>query len=608
MHILKNKKTSELKIGAWTIIPLENCLLQGEKKIVVIPKVMDLLVYFSKHANQVLSIQQLSEAIWPNEFVGDNAIYNLIGQLRKALGDNAAKPLYIETLSKKGYRLIADVTQTSSITTPTNLPNKSEQPTLKTNINKWLLMVFGVLMTAYLVSLFVPSSEMTKANLSLAEQQYSLGQFHLNKGQAGNIKKAINYFQKSLSITPNYVPAMLDLGFAYMQLSRLEGSTHFAYNNKAMELAKKMSGLAPNNQNVLALTQLTFPKSEQKVSHQEWLKNHYRANLTHRTLIAFSKVYFDEGRLNEAIKLQNKALTLCANCAYIYNALSTSQLIKGDLEQAFANFQLYIELNDGQANNPLKELGYSNLNLSKLKATFKWLNLSEIEQDSIDPKQRNSLALLYLSTRQLQKAQQLMQLALKNKDDSFFTLYTLAALYAAQNHHEQSHVLFEKRMRLYPETKRFVLSVAYSFWIAGKTDDALKLLQDTSLQNDAVSLLQNNTDIGLIQLYGALLLEDSQYDKGRKVLTTLTKRFEQGLLGSSDQGYIAYAQTLALLGENKLALKEIETALLNGWVEDFNNNWWYLEDDPFFKNLLNEEKFSELIKKHRKKISSVIKR
>jgi DNA-binding winged helix-turn-helix (wHTH) protein len=127
MHILKNKKTSELKIGAWTIIPLENCLLQGEKKIVVIPKVMDSLVYFSKHANQVLSIQQLSEAIWPNEFVGDNAIYNLIGQLRKALGDNAAKPLYIETLSKKGYRLIADVTQTSSITTPTNLPNKSEQ-------------------------------------------------------------------------------------------------------------------------------------------------------------------------------------------------------------------------------------------------------------------------------------------------------------------------------------------------------------------------------------------------------------------------------------------------------------------------------------------------
>jgi hypothetical protein len=32
-----------------------------------------------------------------------------------------------------------------------------------------------------LVSLFMPSSETTKANLSLAEQQYSLGQFHLNK-------------------------------------------------------------------------------------------------------------------------------------------------------------------------------------------------------------------------------------------------------------------------------------------------------------------------------------------------------------------------------------------------------------------------------------------
>ncbi|MFT5839409.1 MAG: hypothetical protein ACI9UT_001912, partial [Flavobacteriales bacterium] len=60
------------------------------------------------------------------------------------------------------------------------------------------------------------------------------------------------------------------------------------------------------------------------------------------------------------------------------------------------------------------------------------------------------------------------------------------------------------------------------------------------------------------------------------------KRFEQGLLKSSDQGYLGYAQTLALLGESELALKEIETALVNGWVEYFNNNWWYLEDDPFF--------------------------
>jgi DNA-binding winged helix-turn-helix (wHTH) protein/Tfp pilus assembly protein PilF len=600
------KITSKLQVGKWTVIPLENCLLQGEQKSVAITKVMDLLLYFSNHENRVLSIQQLSEAIWPNEFVGDNAIYNLIGQLRKAFGDNAAKPAYIETLSKKGYRFIAEVTHTPSINIPTNLTNKSDKATLEIHINRWLVMIIGVLITAYLVSFFLPPPETTKANLTLAEQQYSLGQFHLNKGQAVNIKKAVNYFQQSLTIEPNNVTAMLDLGFAYLQLSHMEDSGHARHKNNAFELAKNMSDFAPNNPNVLALMHLTLAESERGRSHQDWLKAHDRVRLTHRALIAFSKEYFHTGRTDDAIDLQNMALTLCANCAYIYNTLSTSQLIKGELEQAFANFQLFLELNDGQANNPLKELGYSNLTLPKLKATYQWIKISGIEHDSIDPNQRNSLALFYLSMGQTQKAQQLMQPVLSNEDDGFFTLYTLAALFGAQNNHLLSHAFFEKRMTLYPKNRRFVLSVAYSLWISGEAPEALKLLQQTSLPNDDIEFLQHSTDIGLIQLYGALLLENGPHVKGRKVLNTLAKRFEQGLLRSSDQGYLGYAQTLALLGESELALKEIETTLVNGWVEDFNNNWWYLEDDPFFKKLRDMERFKLLVKKHHRTMSTLM--
>jgi tetratricopeptide (TPR) repeat protein len=291
----------------------------------------------------------------------------------------------------------------------------------------------------------MPPPETTKANLTLAEQQYSLGQFHLNKGQAVNIKKAVNYFQQSLTIEPNNVTAMLDLGFTYLQLSHMEDSGHARYKNNAFELAKNMSDFAPNNPNVLALMHLTLAESERGCSHQDWLKAHDRVRLTHRTLIAFSKEYFHAGRINDAIDLQNMALTLCANCAHIYNTLSTSQLIKGELEQAFANFQLFLELNDQQANNTLKELGYSNLTLPTLKATYQWIKKSGIEHDSIDPNQRNSLALFYLSMGQTQKAQQLMQPLLNNEDDGFFTLYTLAALFGAQNNHLLSHTFFRKK-------------------------------------------------------------------------------------------------------------------------------------------------------------------
>ena len=135
--------------------------------------------------------------------------------------------------------------------------------------------------------------------------------------------------------------------------------------------------------------------------------------------------------------------------------------------------------------------------------------------------------------------------------------------------------------------------------------EAEQALLGSILVNNDITLLQHNTDIGLILLYGALLLENGQQSKGRQVLTTLAKRFEQGLVGSSDQAYLGYAQALALLNENKLALKEIETALTNGWVEDFNNNWWYLENDPFFKGLRDMDNFKNLIEQHHKTISKL---
>jgi Tfp pilus assembly protein PilF len=90
------------------------------------------------------------------------------------------------------------------------------------------------------------------------------------------------------------------------------------------------------------------------------------------------------------------------------------------------------------------------LTLSKLKSTSTWIKTSGIEHHAIAPKQRNPLALFYLSTRQPQKAQQLMSPALNNPDNGFFTLYILAALHGSQNNHVQSHALLEKRMRLYP--------------------------------------------------------------------------------------------------------------------------------------------------------------
>ena len=70
---------------------------------------MELLVYFSRHAGEVISTDQLMADVWGRRVVEESAIYKRINQLRGALGDNAHDPQFIETIPKRGYRLVAAV-------------------------------------------------------------------------------------------------------------------------------------------------------------------------------------------------------------------------------------------------------------------------------------------------------------------------------------------------------------------------------------------------------------------------------------------------------------------------------------------------------------------
>jgi TolB-like protein/Tfp pilus assembly protein PilF len=70
---------------------------------------MAVLVHLAGQPGRVASREQLLGAVWPDVIVGDNALTQVVIKLRKALGDTAREPTYIQAISKKGYRLIAPV-------------------------------------------------------------------------------------------------------------------------------------------------------------------------------------------------------------------------------------------------------------------------------------------------------------------------------------------------------------------------------------------------------------------------------------------------------------------------------------------------------------------
>jgi TolB-like protein/DNA-binding winged helix-turn-helix (wHTH) protein/Tfp pilus assembly protein PilF len=97
------------KIGDWSVEPAANRLFREDQEIRLEPKVMRVLIYLVERRGEVISRHDLEAHVWAGMIVTDDAVTNTVIKLRRALGDNARNPRYIETIAKTGYRLIAEV-------------------------------------------------------------------------------------------------------------------------------------------------------------------------------------------------------------------------------------------------------------------------------------------------------------------------------------------------------------------------------------------------------------------------------------------------------------------------------------------------------------------
>src|SRR4051794_1194612 len=97
------------RLGEWTVHPAEGTLCAAGRSLRLEPRVMDVLVYLASAPGRVVSKEELLEAVWEGAFVEEGALAQVIHSLRKALGDDARLPQYIQTIPKRGYRLLAPV-------------------------------------------------------------------------------------------------------------------------------------------------------------------------------------------------------------------------------------------------------------------------------------------------------------------------------------------------------------------------------------------------------------------------------------------------------------------------------------------------------------------
>jgi DNA-binding winged helix-turn-helix (wHTH) protein len=100
---------SALQVGRWQVQPTLNQVRDGSTVRHLEPQVMDLLVFLASHEDRVVSKDEIIEGVWEGRFIAEATLTRSIADLRRALGDNRQQPQYIETIAKRGYRLVAGV-------------------------------------------------------------------------------------------------------------------------------------------------------------------------------------------------------------------------------------------------------------------------------------------------------------------------------------------------------------------------------------------------------------------------------------------------------------------------------------------------------------------
>ncbi len=144
------------QLGEWLVQPELLCIRRNDEKHTLEPRVMDLLVFFCEHPGVVLSRDELVNSVW-GSVVTDNALSRAVAIIRKALGDSKDAPIYITTLSKKGYRLVASVQKlpltphVEPAVTLSSAPTAAEPSQHRHLVYAYFLIVALVLFVSYLI-------------------------------------------------------------------------------------------------------------------------------------------------------------------------------------------------------------------------------------------------------------------------------------------------------------------------------------------------------------------------------------------------------------------------------------------------------------------------
>lgn len=190
---------TSLRIGRWTFLPEAHLLKSNGIERHLEPKQAEVLLRLAANPGAVVSKSDLLDTVWGDVCVTEEVLTNAIYQLRRAFGDSARTQQYVQTIPKKGYRLVADVV---------SLPESNEQ---RARAGRWRALASIAVVAAALI--FVPallSQDDSRHARALVER----GEAALERGVASSDADALRIFEEAVESDPQLSAAWSGLAAA----------------------------------------------------------------------------------------------------------------------------------------------------------------------------------------------------------------------------------------------------------------------------------------------------------------------------------------------------------------------------------------------------------
>ena len=171
--------------GGFTLDVAERRLRDGDRVVMLPPKAYDVLVALVRRAGQLVTKNELLEAVWHEAFVEEGILTVHVSALRKALHDSSQPPRYIETVPRSGYRFVGSVSIAQ--------PGAASGSRLLTGL----------------------SDALTDRARARVYELCGTGRAHLHAASMHEIPAAIDAFTAAIALDSSYAPAHAGLALAH---------------------------------------------------------------------------------------------------------------------------------------------------------------------------------------------------------------------------------------------------------------------------------------------------------------------------------------------------------------------------------------------------------